>query len=314
MTLAGRSTRRGAGRRWLVLAVVLTLVVILIDASIKARSPNPPRRLAGQEWVDRAYRVVGQANVAGQDLSAFLASSGKVTQTSVDADLADMAGAARGAYRSFQGMRAPSNLAAASGLLQTCLLVRSESTAAIASAVKAELQAAVSTAAASQAAGAVVSAVQRLEVADQAYRLFEQAIPRSLDAPPPTSQWVPPTASRETTAGLAVFLAGLRSRISSAPIYSLAIEALSTTPSAVAGGRKGVETLTASPELTVHVVVGNTGNQVLTGLTVTAAIDLPAPNGASSARNFITALDPGSSQAVSIGYLDPAQGKTVTLT
>jgi hypothetical protein len=310
MALASRSSRRSNGRRWLVLGVVVTLVVILIDASIKSRSPDPVRQLAGQAWVDRALAIVGESNVQGRDLSAFLTSTSTVTAAGVTSELDAMSSGATASYRAYARLKAPSGVAAASGLLEACLLVRSQAARSIASAVEAELAAPASPAAATAAATAVTAGVQRLEVADQAYNLFAGELPGYLDVKVPPSQWVPSGAGYDQ-ASLSVFLTGLRSRVSLAPVTRLTIEAVSTTPSAL-GSNGTTEVLSPSPDLTVGVVVGNTGNQTLTNLTVGAAIAPTA--GTSSAREFITTLAPGSSQTVSIGYLNPPLGTTITLT
>jgi hypothetical protein len=313
MALAGRSTRRGGGHRWLAVALVVTIVVVLIDASIKSRSPQPTRNMAGQEWVDAAYRIVGNANVAAKDLSGFLAGDGTVTASAITTELSSMASSADGALRSFRRLRAPADLGAASGLLYACLLERARATSSIASAVGAELRSPASTAAAGRAASTLAASIQRLEVADQAYALFAGSIPRALHDPAPTSKWVR-TPEKMTTPTLDVFLTSLRNRTNLSPTHRVAIEAVSTTPAALTATAQGLQILTDSPDLTVTVVVGNTGNQTESGLTVSAAITPAAPTGTSSARDFVTSLAPGASRTVSIGYLNPPQGQKVTLT
>jgi len=52
MALAGRSSRRGAGARWLAIGIVVTLLVLLIDASLHSRSQSPGQQLAAGTWVD----------------------------------------------------------------------------------------------------------------------------------------------------------------------------------------------------------------------------------------------------------------------
>jgi hypothetical protein len=295
-----------------VFGVVLTLLVVLVDASIKSRSPAPTRALAAQAWLDRAYAIVGQSNVAGRDLAAILDPTASPSAVGLAGDLAGLERAASGAYQQFQQLRAPAQLQTASGLLATCLLVRADAVTAITGAVRRELSSASSASSvdAASAASTVMPQLQRLEVADQAYLLFAAAIPRSLDAPPPASRWLG-SGEVPSATQLAVALISLRSRISLTPVHQLRIEAVSTTPSALATNGS-VETLSASNDLTVSVVVGNTGNQPESGLTVTAAISPAA--GTASVQNFISSLEPGTARVVSLGYLNPPRGVNVTLT
>ncbi|MHB8505695.1 MAG: hypothetical protein ACYDEN_08265, partial [Acidimicrobiales bacterium] len=310
MALASRSSRRASGRRWLAVGVVLTLLVLLVDASIKSRSPGPTRQLNGSIWIDRAFALVEQSDVQGEELASFLSDTKPTSGAAVTAQLDGVAAGARSTYLAYTRIRPPADLAGAAGLLQSCLLVRSEEARRIESAATAALAARVGTGIISRSGGAVAGAMQRLEVADQAYALFGAQLPRWLHVHAPPSRWI--TASMDPSpSGLTVFLTSLQSRASLRPVSSVAIEAVGTTPSAV-GARGGTQILAPGHQLTVNVVVGNTGNQTERNLTVTASIT-PAV-GTSSARVFVARLDPGTSQALTIGYLAPPLGQKVTLT
>src|SRR5437588_5123672 len=80
MALAGRSARRaGAGLRWLAVGVVLTLVILLIDASLHSKSPDQGVQLAAGKWIDRILPIVTTSTVEGQVISQIWA-SGLTTQ------------------------------------------------------------------------------------------------------------------------------------------------------------------------------------------------------------------------------------------
>ncbi len=310
MALASRSSRRASGRRWLAVGVVLTLLVLLVDASIKSRSPDPTRQLNGSIWVDRALTLVEQSDVQGMQLAAFLSDTKSASGPAVAAQLGTLAAGARSTYRADTAIRPPTDLAGAAGLLESCLLVRSMEAQRIAGAVRAALTAKVGTGVIRASGDSLAAALQRLEVADQAYTLFGAQLPGWLHVRAPPSRWIGPGVNTNP-ASLTVFLTSLQSRASLKPTSSVAIEAVSTTPSAV-GKRGGTQILAPGRQLTVNVVVGNTGNQTERNLTVTASI-APA-TGASSARQFVALLAPGSSQALTIGYLAPPLGRKVTLT
>lgn len=312
MALASRSSRKASGRRWLAVGVVLTLLVLLVDASIKSRSPGPTRQLNGTAWADRAFALLGQSTVQGRELSAFLTDTKPTSGAAVQADVRAVAAGSRSTYRSYEHLRAPADLAGAGALLQTCLLVRSEESRKLATAVSAALAAKVGTGAIAGAGSTVATALQRLEVADQACALFASQLPGWLHMTAPVSKWVRPGVATQAPQ-LTVFLTGLHSRVSLKPVYAVSIQAVSTVPSAL-GTRQGYQVLSPGKQLTVEVVVGNAGNQTERYLTVTASISAAVAGGASSAREFVTDLAPGTSQAVTIGYLDPPLGQEVTLT
>ncbi len=74
MALAGRSARRGGGgSRWLFIGIALTLLVLLVDASLHSRSSGPGQQLAAGAWVDRALPIIATSNAEGKELAGLWA-------------------------------------------------------------------------------------------------------------------------------------------------------------------------------------------------------------------------------------------------
>ena len=131
MALASRSVRRGgAGRRWLLIGVVITLFVLLIDASLKSRSPGPVQQLAAGAWLDRVMPIVTTSTEEGQQVAAIWTNGLQTPATSLAAQLDQLANGAARAYQQAVALRPPVSVAGAAGLLETCLLTRSEATTA----------------------------------------------------------------------------------------------------------------------------------------------------------------------------------------
>ena len=306
MALAGRSTRRGAGSRWIVIGVVITLLVLLIDASLHSRSPGPGQQLAAGEWVDRALPAISASNTEGAQLQQLWAAALSMKGPDVSSTVDRIATGAARAYKTVVALRPPSQLAGSAGLLEACLLARSQAAT--------QLQGVFHQAVGGQPiAGGAVQAVQAagtdLQVSDQAYRLFQSSLPR-LGVTMPPSVWLADPGPYQP-ASAQVFLASLRSSASTSPVHQLTIYAVTTTPSPVSI-QGGVQTLPDAKAITVTIVVANTGNQVENNLTVTVTI---APSsGSSSAKDFVN-LIPGHAHTIqNLGPLDPPQGTPVTLT
>ena len=320
MALAGRSTRRGAGARWLVIGVVITLLVLLIDASLHSRSPSPGQQLAAGEWVDRVLPVVSESNTEGVRLGQLWSDALTMKAPEVTAQVDQIASGAAGAYKAVVALRPPVQLAGAAGLLEACLLARSQAATALQSAFHlavsqpAVSQPAVSQPAVSQLAGAdpasdVQTAGSDLQVSDQAYRLFLSSLPH-LGVTMPPSVWLSDPVPYQPASSV-VFLASLRNHGSAAAVHQVTIYAVSTTPSPVAT-QGGTEVLPDAKAITVTIVVADTGNQTESNLTVVASIS-PA-SGSSSAKDFVN-LVPGQAHTIlNLGPLNPPQGTTVTLT
>jgi hypothetical protein len=310
MALAGRSTRRGAtGRRWILIGIVLTLLVLLIDASLKARSNNDSSTLSTQAWVDQALPIIQSTNAEAQIVNEVRTQGLKMSARTITAQLNSVATNAKKTYQEAVALHPAASVAGAAGLLEASLLVRSQAGQEYATAMAGVLSSPVpQDDQADRAENAVLAAVQDMEVSDRAYNLFISSLP-NIGTKIPASQWVP-NKSQYQPATLETFLVSLRSSTSLTPVHKLEIQAISTIPSPVSSNN-GVEVLPTQDGIQVTVVVINVGNQQENNLTITASIS-PAQAGY-SVRQFAS-LAPDGAQSIQLGNLYPLQGQDATLT
>jgi hypothetical protein len=310
MALAGRSPRRaGGGRKILIVAVLVTLVVLLIDASIKSRSPGPVRQLAAQAWIDRALPLIRDSTEQGAEIDALASNGLSMTAATITTAAARPAAAAAATYKQAVKLDPPAEVSTAAGLLDAALLVRSQAATTVAKVMKTALAGPATAAAASASSASLAASASSFGFADKAYVLFTQNLP-DLGVKPPASVWASDPALFENPR-LTTYLQALRNATNLTPTHQVQVVSLTTDPGAetVAGT---LQVLPLQSSISVGVVVGNTGNQTETNLTVTASIS-PAVK-APSAREYITSLAAGTDQALNIGDLYPVPGTPVTLT
>jgi hypothetical protein len=313
MALVSRSARRGGvGRRWLLIGVVITLFVLLIDASLHSRSPVTDNELATGAWVDRAVPLVTSSIEQGQQLAGVWATGFHTSAATLSAELDQIATGTASTYQQAAALRPPVALAGAAGLLDAALLARSEGAAAIRAALAPILQG-TATSKGGTASASTVTAVQTagedLQVGDQAYRLFLHSLP-NVGVPMPSSAWVA-NSSPYQLGPAQLFLTTLQNAMSATPVHQVKIDSMTTSPATVSS-HGNVQILPDAPAMAVTVVLSDLGNQPEKGLTVTASI-APA-GGSSSVRDFVD-LAPGQAQTIQgMGPLNPPEGVPVTLT
>lgn len=338
MALAGRSDRRrrasGTGLRWLAVGLVITLLVLLIDASLNSRSPAPEQQLAAGAWVDRALQAINSSTAEGQVVAGVWSSGLKTPPSVVAGELQQVADGAAADYQAVLKLRPPPSLAGSAGLLDACLLARSQAAAELNQAFTATLGSAATMSSSSgsgssstsssttttvaapaappAAEAALVSqAGADIQVGDSAYRLFLRTFPASVGVKMPPSAWGSDAGPYQPQAA-AVFLASLQSAAVTGPVHRVRVYSITTSPAPVSHSG-GTEVIPDASDITVTIVVANTGNQAEDNLTVTAAIS-PSGSGTSSVRDFVN-LQPGQAYTISsLGPLMPPQGPPVTLT
>jgi hypothetical protein len=307
MALAGRHRRARAGGRWIIAGVIITLVILLIDASLHSRSESPRQELATGSWVDQILPLIGQTNQQAQQLDTVWAHAMTMSAATVTSEVSQVATGAASTYEQAAAVRPPTTLAGASGLLDASLLARSKAAAAIRSAIAPQLtKSAPSVASAIRTLG---TAATDLEIGDQAYQLFLQTLPKTGVAIP-ASKWLTgagpfsgPTAS--------VFVSSLHNSVISTAVHDVRIYSIATSPAPVSTNGS-VQVLPDANQIYVTIVVANVGNQDESNLTVTAAISPTL--GVTSVRDFVN-LAPGQAHTiVGLGPLAPPQGPDVTLT
>ena len=306
MALAGRSARRGAGARWLFVGIVITVIVLLIDASVHWRSPGPGRQLASGAWVDRVLPVITASNTEGVQLDQLWSSGLNMKASQVTALIDQVATGAGVAYKQVVNLHPPTNLGGSAGLLEACLLARSQAAAILQGVVTQTLS---GPSPSPQLTSQVQTAGNDLQVADRAYELFSSTLP-NVGVTMPASQWLGNDGPYQSQAAQ-VFLASLHSSASATPLHQLAIYAVTTTPSPV-NTQGSTEVLPDARAITVTIVVADTGNQPERNLTVLASL-VPSA-GAGSAKDFVD-LQPGQAHTIeNLGPLNPPEGTPVTLT
>jgi hypothetical protein len=288
-------------------AVVLTLVVLLLDASIKSKSQSPTQRLSGQAWIDQTLPLIRASTQQGEQLTAIRQNGLTMSASAIATQVKQTAAAASSTYQSAKKLVPPSNYGSAGGFLDACLLLRQQAAEAFAKSLVATLSGP-ATPAASDSTD-LATAAQKLQSGDDLYQLFAQGLP-GLQVQMPASVWDSDASSYQGPS-LTVFLDALRSKTSLTPVHHLVVEALSTTPQAESL-YNSIQVLPNASSITVDVVVANAGNQVENNLTIVAGI-LPART-APSVKEFIQTLAPGGAQSQTIGPLYPVIGQATTLT
>ena len=325
MALPGRSGRRaGAGFRWIAVGVVITLLVLLIDASINSRSPGPQQSLAAGTWVDRVLPVIASSNAEGQVVASVWSNGLKTPAPALASQVQQVASGAAHDYTTVVNLRPPGALGGPAGLLSAALLARSKAAADLQKAVMgvlgpAAVAAGVKTAGSNSASAAapasvvpeVTSAGSEIQFGDQAYQMFLSTLPTSLGVRLPRSVWgADPSPYAPQTAQ--IFLASLQSAAVTTPVYQVKIYGVSTNPAPVSSAG-GTEVIPDAVAMTLTIVLADTGNQPATNLTVTASIS-PVGHGTSSVRDFVN-LAVGQAYTIQgLGPLNPPQGVPVTLT
>lgn len=351
MALASRNARRGAaGLRWLAVGVALTLLILLIDASLKSRSPVPRQQLAAGTWVDRVLPVIASSTGEGQAIAGIWANGLKTPGPALAASINSAAVGAARDYRTVVALHPPDSLLGPAGLLEASLLARSEAAADLQKALIATLGSAAgqapppsasspglttsSTAVTAAAGGStpgstttttappvgappssevplVAKAGSEIQVGDSAYSLFLNSVPASLGVHMPASVWATDLTPYSPQSAQ-VFLASLQTAVVTTPVHQLKVLGVTLSPAPVSTNGT-VEVLPDATAVTATVVIADTGNQAESNLTVTAAIS-PASSGTSSVRDFVS-LQAGQAYTITgLGPLNPPQGPTVTLT
>jgi hypothetical protein len=351
MALASRSARRsGAGRRWLLIAIVITLLVLLIDAALRARSPGPGQQLAAGAWVDRVLPIVSASTAEGNQISAIWTNGIHTPPAALTSQLNQIAADSAHNYQQLVALRPPANLAGAAGLLEASLLTRSQAASTLRSALLPVLQgggssgtsttattattttATTATAATATATTTATSAtvsstpptttvgpdpvVTAIQAAGDDMQIGDRAYQLFLHDLPklgvtiPASAWASNPAPYQTDAAQ-LFLTTLRNNLSASPVHQLEIYSILLTPAPVALQGK-TQVLPNSSTLGVTVVVADTGNQPEKDLTVTAAIS--AAGSSSSVRDFVDLVAGQARTITQMGPLNPPQGLPVALT
>jgi hypothetical protein len=317
MALAGRSARRaGAGVRWLAVGIIITLLILLIDASLHSKSLNQGEQLATGQWETQVLPIITTSSAEGRVIASIWANGLSTPGAGIASELQQVATGSAQAYNSIVKLHPPAALDGPAGLLEACLYSRKTAAASLQAGFANVLGASVPgakvvTPNAAAAVQAIQSAGNDIQVGDQTYSLFMKSLPAHLGLKIPPSSWYSNPAPYQTQTA-SVFFASLQNAVNPAPVHQVRVYAISSNPSPVSV-QGTTQILPDATAITLTIVVADVGNQPENNLTVTAAIS-PAGRGSSSVRDFVN-LSPGQSYSiVGLGPLNPPQGVPVTLT
>ncbi len=323
MTLAGLpSRRRGTGFRWITIGVVATVLILLIDASLKSRSTAPARQLATGAWVDQVLPVISASTGNGEVLASIWSGGLSRSGPSIASTVESVATKSAAEYATLSKLSPPNSLVGSAGLLEASLLARSQAASTVEKVLLATLGAAAGPSSQGNPADSTASspsveapllaqAASDIGVGDQAYSLFRSTFPASAGVRMPASVWGGDTAPYQSQPAQ-VFLTSLQSAASTSPLYQFNIFSLSTNPAPLTT-KGSTLALPDASSISVNVVVANTGNQPASHVTVTATIS-PAGRGSSTVRDFVS-LAVGQAYTINrLGPLNPPFGTPVTLT
>ena len=113
--------RRGGSQRWLVIPLLLTMLVLLADASMHARSAGLQTTLSSQAWVDRVLPDIADSTVQGREIAELSSGPLTVGPEAVAEQLSRVAAAATTTYDQVVSAEPPAAMNAAAGLLDACM-------------------------------------------------------------------------------------------------------------------------------------------------------------------------------------------------
>jgi hypothetical protein len=325
MALVSRTVRRSSARRWVILGVVATVIVLLIDVAISDRSRGPGRQLADQSWLDEAEPLITQSTQDGQAIVAIRTEALKLPGLVIASRLNQVAASTDQTLSKLRRLIAPTELATSASMLLATMAVRSVTAHDLAKAMTAALAdrpvtlpsptpsaTGQPTTVTESALAALTQVGHDISLGDRSYQLFEQYLPADVatNPRPLPSIWLTDPAAYQP-AQLRLFVAGLQSAASLTPVHSVGVLVVTTNPAPLSlSGPQ--EMLPATHSLSLQVVVANTGNQDERDLTVSATISPARYSPTQMARGFVN-LAPGASQTVQLGGFVPRTNVPFTL-
>lgn len=282
--------RRAASQRWLLVPLALTLLVVLADAAMHARSNSAAVALSADQWVDRALPHIADSSAEGLEVAKV--SSGRLTDGPAVAveELSRVASQARGTYRFIADLTPPNSLLAEAGLLDACLASRENGAQQVAAAAALVLDRGKGSA--REAVDRLMGAAQDFQVSDSAYEIFARDMPKA-GFTVPRSAWASPSYNDKafTTFTLRLAVGGKR-----LPRHQLAIDAITTFPGALSVQGK-VQVLPPASTLSVTVVVADSGALAERGVTVKASVS-PSSRTGPRWRSATVDVEPGLARSV----------------
>ena len=292
MVVADRRPRRSRPLRLLGFAVLLTAVVLIINAIARNTGGGPDPRVT---YLDTVRPIALRSAENGADLNDLKVRASDVGDDALARRLTAVKKEARAVADAVNAVEAPEAITADHGLLVTVTEVRADAVARFEEVLR---EAVKPGADAADAVEGLVAVGNELVVADRAYALFVERAAEDIEPSMPPGVWVN-TPEEWARPELAAFLATMRAGQALAPIADIGIITFTTDPDAV-GIEADALVLPATREgLGLSVVVVNMGNQRQRQVTVEIAVTA-ADGTTDTARNFVD-LEPGQRATVEVG-------------
>jgi hypothetical protein len=295
-----------------VLGLVLTVLVLGVDAAVSSRSDGPARQQAELAYLDNVRPLVDRSNQQGADLTDVRTTAVGLGRDGIGRRLDRVSREADAVLRDARRLDPPPTLRDADDLLVAAFAIRAKA----ATTMRKALMDALGTAPPEPAVGALVDAGKDMVAADRAYELFVSSLPPATTAPPapaapPPSQWAA-NADDWSAPLLGSFVTTLRSSQVLSPVHDLAVALVLVDPAGV--GTDGPATvLPPVKNLHLQIVVTNTGNEAEKHAVVSATITPSAIGPTETARDFVD-LTAGQRLTVTLGTLRPPTQVPFTLT
>lgn len=288
--------------------MVLTLLVLAVNAAVSNRSEGPAQRIERLAYLDEVRPHVQRSNDQGTELAGLRDGAAELGRAGITRRLDRLARDTTSTLAGVRAVEPPPSLATSHSLLISTMFARSRAIAAIQS----SMVRALGTDSPDEAVKALVEAGADLVTADRTYALFSRSLPKGegIDqAALPESAWVQDPSLWEAPE-MAAFVATLRSTETLAPVHDVSVVLMSTDPPPLA--REGdADVLPVVKTMKVQIVVANVGNEAEKKVPVVATVT-GSSGAADSAREFVD-LAPGQRRTLTLGGLRPPTGEPVVL-
>jgi hypothetical protein len=275
----------------LVILGLVVAVIVIVVLALPGSQSSPDQ----QSYLDIVRPQLLLSSQQGAVVRDIRANAASFDRTTLFQRANDLAGATVGVQQQAALVGSPGSLGSSGGHLNQALKMRAQGVASL----RDGLQSALSGAPSDQAQTQLARAGQELSAADGLYGSFLRALPRSQAASITVPQyrwvlnqadWAPPS--------LSLYVLGLRLSSSLAVHHGVALVLVSTQP-APTSYNGPVAVLGLARQLTVSVVVANTGNATEHAVPVVATL---ASAQTQSARAVVD-IDPGQRRAIDLGRL-----------
>src|SRR4051812_2828019 len=284
MALAGRRPQRRR-RRWVLLALAVTLIVLAVNAAVSSRSGKQADRQAMLGYVDSVRPLVDRSSQQGTELADLRNQAVTLGRDGIERRLDRVEREASGLLNEGRQLDPPKSLREAQDLFTATLAIRARAAASLQTA----FHDALGSGSADAAVGELVNAGRSMAAGDQAYTLFSGSVPQQTP-PLAASQWITDDQAWSPPL-LTTFVASLRSSASLSPVHDLSVVLVTMEPTPVAmAGPTAV--LPQAKNLKLQIVVADSGNESEPRAAVTATLNPAAGGPTDTSRDWVD-LSPG---------------------